>query len=143
MGEVRNGDQKVRKYLFSEIFYGRQTVSYEDFFQELFGLEGSKNFLDKFRQVHNLKISDHLLRSESFFQKNIPGFICSLCVCVFSSRSFWTSMDVPAGVTQEEGNTGFSIHLLSAVLALIFLARRIQPFLSLVDREVEFCVLTI
>ena len=64
-------------------------------------------------------------------------------VCVFSSHSFWTSMDVPAGVTQEEGNTGFSIHLLSAVLALIFLARRIQPFLSLVGREVEFCVLTI
>ena len=64
-------------------------------------------------------------------------------VCVFSSHSFWTSMDVPAGVTQEEGNTGFSIHLLSAVLALIFLARRVQPFLSLVDREVEFCVLTI
>ena len=63
-------------------------------------------------------------------------------MCVFSSHSFWTSMDVPAGVTQEEGNTGFSIHL-SAVLALIFLARRIQPFLSLVDREVEFCVLTI
>ena len=30
-----------------------------------------------------------------------------------------------------------------AVLALIFFARRIQPFLSLVDREVEFCVLTI
>ena len=29
-------------------------------------------------------------------------------------------MDVPAGVTQEEGNTGLSIHLLSAVLALIF-----------------------
>ena len=52
-------------------------------------------------------------------------------------------MDVPAGVIQEEGNTGFSIHLLSAVLALIFLARRIQPFLSLVDREVEFCVLTL
>ena len=52
-------------------------------------------------------------------------------------------MDVPAGVTQEEGNTGFSIHLLSAVLALLFLARRIQPFLSLVDREVEFYVLTI
>ena len=40
-----------------------------------------------------------------------------LCVCVFSSHSFWTLMDVPAGVTQEEGNTGFSIHLLSAVLA--------------------------
>ena len=47
---------------------------------------------------------------------------------------------VPAGVTQEEGRTGFLIHLPSAVLALTFLARRIQPFLSLVDREVEFCV---
>ena len=52
-------------------------------------------------------------------------------------------MDVPAGVTQEEGNTGFSIFLLFAVFALIFLVRRNQPFLSLVDREVEFCVLTI
>ena len=51
-------------------------------------------------------------------------------------------MDVPAGVTQKEGHTGF-LHLPSAVLiALTFLARRIQPFLSLVDREVEFCVLT-
>ena len=52
-------------------------------------------------------------------------------------------MDAPAGVTQEEGHTGFLIHLLSAVRTLIYLARRIQPFLSLVDREVEFCVLTI
>ena len=52
-------------------------------------------------------------------------------------------MDVLAGVTQEEGHTGFLIHLPSAMLALIFLAKRIQPFLSLVDREVEFCVLTI
>ena len=34
-------------------------------------------------------------------------------------------------------------HLSSAVLALLFLARRIQPFLSLVDREAEFCVLVI
>ena len=50
-------------------------------------------------------------------------------------------MDVPAGVTQEEGHTGFLIHLLSAVRAFIFPARRIQPFFSLVDREVEFCLL--
>ena len=74
-------------------------------------------------------------------------FVCShfSCVCVvFSSHPFWTSssLDVPAGVTQEEGHTGFLIHLPSAVRALIFVARRIQPFLSLVDREVEFCVLT-
>ena len=52
-------------------------------------------------------------------------------------------MDVPAGVTQGEGHTGFLIHLPSAVLALIFLARRIQPFFSLVDREVDFSVLSI
>ena len=52
-------------------------------------------------------------------------------------------MDVPAGGTQVEGHTGFFIHLPSAVLALIFLARRIQTFLSLVDREVEFCVLVL
>ena len=66
----------------------------------------------------------------------------ALCLCVFSSHSFWTSssLDVPAGVTQEEGHTGFLINLLSAVRALIFVARRIKPFLSLVDREVEFCV---
>ena len=67
------------------------------------------------------------------------------CVFVFSSNSFWTSssLDVPAGVTQEEGHTGFPTHLFSAVRAFVFLARRILPFLSLVDREVEFCVLTI
>ena len=70
--------------------------------------------------------------------------VVCVCVCVFSSHPFWTSssLDVPAGVTQEEGHTGFLIHLPSAVRALIFVARRIQPFLSLVDREVEFCVLT-
>ena len=51
-------------------------------------------------------------------------------MCVFYSHpSFWTSssLDVPAGVTQEEGHTGFLTHLPSAVRALIFVARRIQP----------------
>ena len=63
---------------------------------------------------------------------------------MFSSHSFSTSssLDVPAGVTQDEGHTGFSIHLPSAVHALIFLAKKIQPSLYLVDREVELCVLT-
>ena len=70
------------------------------------------------------------------------------CVCLFFVRVIIPFIldvrfvDVLAGVTQEEGHTVFLIHLPSAVLALIFLARRIQPFLSLVDREVEFCVLT-
>ena len=69
--------------------------------------------------------------------------VCVLCVCCvipfFLDDRF---VHVPAGVTQEEGHTGF-LHLPYAVLALNFLARRIQPFLSLVDREVEFCVLRI
>ena len=68
--------------------------------------------------------------------------LCACCVCVVIPFILDVRIvDVPAGVTQEEGHTGF-IHLPSAVLALIFLARRIQPILSLVDREVEFCVLT-
>ena len=81
------------------------------------------------------KIKEHCLGTPA---------VGEMCVCVFSSHPFWTSssLDVPAGVTQEEGHTGFLIHLPSAVRALIFVARRIQPFLSLVDREVEFCVLT-
>ena len=35
-----------------------------------------------------------------------------VCVCVFSSHSFWasSSLDVPAGVTQEEGHTGGRSH---------------------------------
>ena len=62
-----------------------------------------------------------------------------MCVCVF----FLFILDVkfvgciPAGVTQER-HTGFLIRLPSAAHAFIFLARRIQLFLSLVDREIEF-----
>ena len=67
----------------------------------------------------------------------------SVCVCIAILFILDVRfVDVPAGATQEKGQTGF-LHLPSAVLALIFLARRIQPFFSLVDREVEFCVLTI
>ena len=40
-------------------------------------------------------------------------------------------VDVPAGVTQEEGHTAFLTHLPSAVLALIFPAGRVQPFKNL------------
>ena len=47
-------------------------------------------------------------------------------------------MDAPAGVTQEEGHTGFFIHLPSAVPSFIFIARRIPPSFSHVDRDVEF-----
>ena len=66
-----------------------------------------------------------------------------VCACVCAVIPFIILLDirfvdVPAGVTQEEGHTGF-LHLPPAGLAFIFIARRIQPFLSLVDREVEFC----
>ena len=64
-----------------------------------------------------------------------------LCVCVCFLPINSGHQDVPAGVTQEEGHTGSIIHLLSAVRALIFFARRIQTFLFLVDREVESSVL--
>ena len=70
------------------------------------------------------------------------GDLC-LCVCVVIPFILDVGfVDAPAGVTQEEGRTGF-LHPPSVGLALIFLARWIQPFLSLVDSEVEFCVLTI
>ena len=49
-------------------------------------------------------------------------------------------VDIPAGGTQEKVHTG-SLYLPSAEL-LTFIARRIQPSLSLVDRGVELCVST-
>ena len=68
-----------------------------------------------------------------------------VCVCLCVIFLFLLDVrrvDVPAGVTQKEGHTGFPIHLPSAVLALIFLVISIRPFLSLVDREDVFFVLT-
>ena len=45
-------------------------------------------------------------------------------------------MNAPARVTPE-GHTGF-LHLPSAVLAFVFVVRRIQSSLYLVDRKVDF-----
>ena len=69
-----------------DLFFSREGFSfsfpYEDFFQELFGLEGSNNFLEKNGQVHNLKISDRLLSLtiQEFFseKKSWPGLIASV-----------------------------------------------------------------
>ena len=64
------------------------------------------------------------------------------CVCVFVCfLPIYSGRQACGRISR--GRTGFLIHLPFAVLALIFLARRIQPFLSLVDREVDFCVLLI
>ena len=97
------------------------------------------------------------------------GFLCiySLCnsilllpcamvyyaVCVYVCVFFPFILDIKflgrtsrghtGGRSHRRKVTGFLIHLLSAVRALIFLARRIQPFISLVDCGVEFYVLTI
>ena len=77
--------RKCGNIYFPKYFMAVRPFFTRNFFQELFGLEGSNNFLEKFRQVHNLKISNRLLRSKSFFPKNIPGFICSVFV------PFWGS----------------------------------------------------
>ena len=66
--------------------------------------------------------------------------LIGVCVCVCFLPIYSGSQ--ACGRTSR-GHAGFLIHLPSVVLAFIFLARRIQPCLSLVDREVEFCVLTI
>ena len=76
-------------------------------------------------------------------QKRRPKLLITMCVCVCfipihsGHQVCWTyqSGSHRRKVSQEECHTGFLIHLLSAVRALIFLARRIQPFLSLVARR--------
>ena len=59
----------------------------------------------KQRQKHtmNLDITWFLCEQQKKKKKR------TVCVCVFSSHSFRTSssLDIPAGVTQEEGHTGF------------------------------------
>ena len=81
-----------------------------------------------------------LIYTTPHYTKSRIIYQCVCCV-VFPFILDVRLLDVPVGVVQEEGHTGFLIHLPSAVLALIFLARRTQPSLSLVDRSF-FCVLT-
>ena len=86
----------------------------------------------------------HVSRFDWFSLQGRIARLCGVCVCVIIPFILDVRfVDVPAGVTQEEDHTGFLIHLPSTVLALIFLVKRIQLFLSLVDREVELCVITI
>ena len=67
--------------------------------------------------------------------------VCLLCVVIpFILDVSLVDASWSSRVTQKKVHTGF-LHLPSAVPAFIFIARRIQPSLSLVDREVEFCVL--
>ena len=59
--------RKCGNIYFPKYFMAVRPFFTRNFFQESFGLEGSKHFLEKFRQVHNLKISNRLLRSKSLF----------------------------------------------------------------------------
>ena len=69
--------------------------------------------------------------------EDLDVYACVVIPSILDIRN----VDAPAGVTQEESHTGYLL-LPSAVLALIFLPRRIQPAFSLIDREVEICVPT-
>ena len=69
------------------------------------------------------------------------AYVC-VCVCVF----FPFILDMKFVGRTSRGHTGGRSHRIShpppfCGACLNFFARRIQPFLSLVDREAEFCVL--
>ena len=65
-----------------------------------------------------------------------------MCVCVF----FPSILDIKFVGRTSRGHTGRSHRIFNPPsfcgACLDVVARRIQPFLSLVDREVESCVLT-
>ena len=66
-----------------------------------------------------------------------------VCVCVLIPFILDVKLgDAPAGVTQREGHPQFFL-LPFAVLALAFITSRIQPFLCLVEREVELLVVVV
>ena len=73
-----------------------------------------------------------ILVTRTVDQTRQRGGVCVCCVF------FPFILDVRLCGRTSRGHTEFLIHLPSAAFILIFLARRIQPFLSLVDREVEF-----
>ena len=67
----------------------------------------------------------------------VYSVLSAVCVCVVIPFILDDRLvDAPAGVTRDEGHTRL-LHLPSAVLALISIARRIEPSFSLVNREVE------
>ena len=64
--------RKCGNIYFPKYFMAVRPFFTRNFFKNYLGWRGPKISL-KFCQVHNLKISNRLLRSKSFFQKNIPG----------------------------------------------------------------------
>ena len=72
--------RKCGNIYFPKYFMAVRPFFTKNFFQELFGLEGSKHYLlEKFRQVHNLKTSNRLLRSKSFSKKYSWFYMQRMC----------------------------------------------------------------
>ena len=74
-------------------------------------------------------------RIREIILSRVCAFVCFVNPLILDVRF----VDVPAGVTQEEGHTRF-VHLPPVGLAFIFIARRIQSLLPLVVREAGFPV---
>ena len=91
-------------------------------------------------QHHLSRVSPIQLRDFPLNSNNLVVRVC--CVCCHPIYSGHLACE-----RASRGHTGGRSHRISPPsfcgVALIFLARRIQPFLSLVDREAEFCALTI
>ena len=71
--------RKCGNIYFPKYFMAVRPFFTRNFFQELFGLEGSKNLLENFvrAQSENLEPS---LTIQEFFSKKYSLFICSVCV---------------------------------------------------------------
>ena len=88
--------------------------------------------------------ANFLLKGKERIPELESGICNTVCVCVF----FPSILDIKFVGRTSRGHTGGRSNRIShppsfCGACLFFLARRIQPFLSLVDREVEFCVLTV
>ena len=76
-----------------------------------------------------------------FFESRWSSRVGCVCVCVVIPFILDVRhVDASTGVTQEEGPTGF-LYLTSAVLVLTVIARRVQLYLPLVGREVDFLII--
>ena len=74
--------RKCGNIYFPKCFMAVRPIFTRIFFQELFGLEGSKNQISSGAQSEDLEPS---LTIQVFFQKNILGFMCSVCILFLGS----------------------------------------------------------
>ena len=96
-------------------------------------------YVHRTRKSPDLELKYEILRrtQQKAVSRSQADIIRSQQLCVWVCVFFPFILNVKFVGSTSRGHTGSLIHLPSAVRAFIFLARRIQPFLSLVDREVE------